>query len=88
MGACSVASVMSDSETPWTVGHQALLSLEFSRQECWSGLTFPLPVHLPDRVIEPQSFAYPAVAGRFYTTINTWEAPLSEMRKPSPKDIN
>ena len=29
--------------TPWTVVHQALLSMEFSRQEYWSGLPFPSP---------------------------------------------
>ena len=29
--------------TPWTVAHQALLSVEFSRQEYWSGLPFPSP---------------------------------------------
>ena len=31
--------------TPWTAAHQAPLSLEFSRQEHWSGLPFPSPVH-------------------------------------------
>ena len=31
--------------TPWTAAHQALLSLGFSRQEHWSGLPFPSPVH-------------------------------------------
>ena len=31
-------------ETPWTVAHQAPLSMEFSRQEYWSGLPFPSPV--------------------------------------------
>ena len=31
--------------TPWTVAHQAPLSIEFSRQECWSGLPFPSPVY-------------------------------------------
>ena len=37
-------SVMSDSfATPWTVIHQAPLSMEFSRQEYWSGLPFPSP---------------------------------------------
>ena len=30
--------------TPWTVAHWALLSMEFSRQECWSGLPCPSPV--------------------------------------------
>ena len=36
-------SVMSDSATQWTVAHQAPLSMEFSRQEYWSGLPFPPP---------------------------------------------
>ena len=31
--------------TPWTVVHQAPLSMEFSRQEHWSGLPFPSPAH-------------------------------------------
>ena len=34
-------SVMSDSAIPWTVARQAPLSMEFSRQEYWSGLPFP-----------------------------------------------
>ena len=34
---CSVASVVSDSVTLWTVAHQAPLSMEFSWQEYWSG---------------------------------------------------
>ena len=36
-------SVVSDSVTPWTVEHQGPLSMEFSRQEYWSGLSFPTP---------------------------------------------
>ena len=43
--------------TPWTVAHQAPLSLEFSRQEYWSGLPFPSPGDLPDPGIEPGSLA-------------------------------
>ena len=39
------------------VAHQALLSVEFSRQECWSGLTFPSPGDLPNPGIEPTSSA-------------------------------
>ena len=39
--------------TPWTVAYQAPLSMEFSRQEYWSGLPFPLPGDLPDPGIEP-----------------------------------
>ena len=47
-------SVMSDSfAIPWTVAHQALLSIEFSRQEYWSGLPFASPGDLPNPGIEP-----------------------------------
>ena len=42
---------------PWTVACQAPLSMEFSRQECWSGLPFPIPGYLPDPGIEPASSA-------------------------------
>ena len=38
--------------TPWTVAYQAPLSMEFSRQEYWSGLPFPSPGALPDPGIE------------------------------------
>ena len=41
--------------TPWTVAHQAPLSVGFSRQEHWSGLPFPSPGDLPDPGIEPRS---------------------------------
>ena len=39
--------------TPKTVVGQAPLSMEFSRQEYWSGLLFPLPWDLPDPQIKP-----------------------------------
>ena len=61
-------SVVSDSLTPRTVAHQAPLSMGFSRQECWSGLPFPLPGDLPDPGIELVSPSSPALAGRFFTT--------------------
>ena len=51
--ACSVTSLVSDSGTPWTVAHQAPLSMEFSRQKYWSGLPCPPPEDLPDPGIEP-----------------------------------
>ena len=38
--------------TPWTVAYQAPLSMEFSRQEYWSGSPFPSPGDLPDPGIE------------------------------------
>ena len=41
--------------TPWTVAHQAPLSMGFSRQECWSGLPCPPPGDLPHQGIEPPS---------------------------------
>ena len=40
---------------PWTLAYQAPLSMEFSRQEYWSGLPFPSPGDLPDTGIEPGS---------------------------------
>ena len=41
--------------TPWTVACQAPLSMEFSRQEYWSGLPFSSPGDLPDQGIKPGS---------------------------------
>ena len=46
--------------TQWTAAHQAPLSMEFSRQEYWSGLPFPSPGDLPDPGIQPRSPALPA----------------------------
>ena len=43
------------------------LSMEFSRQECWSGLPFASPGDLPDPGIKPTSFTSPASAGGFFT---------------------
>ena len=50
----------SSMETPWTVAHQAPLSMEFSRQEYWSGQSFPFPGDLPDPGFEPRSPALQA----------------------------
>ena len=44
---CVSCSVMFNSVTPWTIGHQAPLSMECSRQEYWSGLQFPSLRDLP-----------------------------------------
>ena len=71
-----VCSAMPDSVTPWTVVHQTPLSMEFSRQEYWSGVPFPTPGDRPKPGIEPESFVSPALAGRFFfTTSAAWEAP-------------
>ena len=45
--------------TPWTVAHQAPLSMGFSRQEYWSGVPFPSPGALPEE-IGPESPALQA----------------------------
>ena len=60
---------------PGTVACQASLSMDFSTQEYWSGFPFPAPGDLPDSRVEPTSPAAPALAGRFFTTSATWEAP-------------
>ena len=52
---CVSCSVVSNSATPWTIAGQIPLSVEFSRQEYWSGLPFPSPEDLPDPGIEPGS---------------------------------
>ena len=51
---------MSDSVILWTVAHQVPLSIEFSRQEYWSGLPFPLSGNLPNPGIECR---FPALQG-------------------------
>ena len=43
---------------PWTSAHQAPLSLEFSRQEYWSGFPFSSPGDFPNPEIKP---GYPAL---------------------------
>ena len=48
--------------TPWTVAHQASLSMGFPRQEYWSGFPFPSPGHLPNPGIKPKSPALHAVS--------------------------
>ena len=46
--------------TPWTVARQAPLSMEFSRQEYWSGLPIPSPEDFPNPGIKPGSLALQA----------------------------
>ena len=64
-----VLSCVRPVETSWTAGCQAPLSMEFSRQEYWSGLPFRTPGDLPDPGIEPSSLASPELAGGFFTTV-------------------
>ena len=57
--------------TPWTVAHQAPLSMGFSWQY-WSGLPFPSPRDLLDPGVEP---GFSCTEGRFFTNWATREAP-------------
>ena len=61
--------------TPWTVACQATPSMEFSRQEYWSGLPFPPPGDLPNPGTEPMFLASPAMVGS--------SLPLSHVGSPS-----
>ena len=56
------------SVTPWTVVHQAPLSVGFPRQEYWDGLLFPPQGGLPDPGAESTFPTSPSLAGRFVTT--------------------
>ena len=53
------------------IAHQAPLSMEFSKQEYWSGLPFPPPGDLLDPVIKAASPESPALASRFFTTVSS-----------------
>ena len=59
----------------WIVAHQALLYMGFSRQEYWSGLQCPPLGDIPNPGMEPESLTSPPLAGGFFTTSATWEAP-------------
>ena len=51
---------------PWAVACQAPLSMEFSKQECWSGMPFPFPGDLPDPGIEPR---FPALQADYLPSV-------------------
>ena len=57
--------------TLWTIAFQTPLSMEFSRQEYWSGLSCPTPGHLYHPGIEPESSA---LVGGCFTTSTIWES--------------
>ena len=80
-GVACILSYIRLFETPWTAAHQAPLSVEFSRQEYWSGFPFPTPGDLPDPEIKLASLASPALAGRFFTTLPPGEVFLHKIRQ-------
>ena len=63
--------------TLWTLVCQAPLSVGFSRQEYWSGSPCPPPGDLPDLGVKPTSLISPALAGEYFATSTTREAPTS-----------
>ena len=73
---CSVAQ-----SNPWTVAHQASLSMGFFRQEYRSGLPLPPPRHLPDPGIEPLSPVSPESVGRLFTSKAAGK-PLPKVTQP------
>ena len=67
--------------TPWIIAHQAPLSVGFSRQEYWSGLSCPSSAGLPNPGIKPASLMSPALTDDSLSlappgkaTGATWEA--------------
>ena len=71
MTQCQSLSPVQLFTTPWIKDHQAPLSMEFSRQEYWSGLPFPSPGDLPNPWIEP-----------WYPTLQTGSLPSEPPGKP------
>ena len=65
---CLVAQSCPTLCDPMDCSLPAPLPMEFSRQEYWSGLSFPPPGDLPHPGIEPTSLVSPALAGGFFTT--------------------
>ena len=61
--------------TPWTVAHQAPLSMGFSRQEYWSGLPCPPPGDLSDPAMEPESPIFPALQTDSLP-VSPWASPM------------
>ena len=71
---------------PWSVARQALVPLEFSRQEYQSGLPFPAtPGGLPDPGIRIMSLVPPELAGRFFSTWSHIESCIHFLGLPIAK---
>ena len=65
--------------TVWTAACQAPLPMESSSKEYWSGFSCPPPGDFPDSGTEHMSLTSPVLAGMFFTTSSTWEAPTSHV---------
>ena len=76
MHVCTYAQYCATPGDPMDCSPQGSLSMEFSRQEYWSGLPFPPPLDLLNPDIEPASLASSALSEGFFITRATWEACL------------
>ena len=65
--------------TPWTVAHQAPLSMGCPRQEYWSGEPFPSPGDLPEPGIEPRSPAMQADCLFLLVFIKSFESSYTQL---------
>ena len=76
--------------TPWTVAYQVPPSMGFSRQEYWSGLSFPSPEDLPNLGIEPRSPAFLVQSQGLMWEMekfNPWVGKISWRRKWQPTPV-
>ena len=71
---CALVHGVQLSVTPWTVVHQSPLSMQFFRQEYWSGLPFPTLGDLPNPGIEPGVSFFSWIGRWIFTTGATREA--------------
>ena len=65
---CAWSAVSNSFGTPWTLAHQAPLSIRFSRQEYWSGLPIQSPGDRPHPENKPTFPVSPAFASGFFNT--------------------
>ena len=65
--------------TPWTVALQGPLSMEFSRQEYWSGVPFSISGNLPNPGMKTLSLVSPALAGRVFTPASPGKPKVSHL---------
>ena len=62
-----MCSIVSDSVTPWTIAHQAPLSMGILQARILEWVARPTPGDLPGPGIKPTSPVSPAFAGGFFT---------------------
>ena len=72
---CRLVAMFKSFSVPWTVAHQAPLSMRFLSQEHWNGLPFPSPGELPSLGMEPASPVWQANS----LPLNHLESPSHEL---------